>query len=381
MPRSGSRTRIGEGLYRDRSGISAVIKVGSHQKEKRFPLGTETRLMQHWRDATKVKLQKRQPQAPRGTFAADAAKYIRLVTHLASLKARKAELSAWVKRFPDRHRNTITPADVMTARGEWLDAGTSPKTINNRVQTLRHLYKTLDGREVETPCDALTPLPVARTPAVVISDAKVREVEATLAGFESVRRLLDAKTRARFRVLASTGKRPSEIMRAEPTDVDLERRVWIVRDGKGGYSPGLYLNDDMIAAWQLFIAADAWGAYNTNSLARTLRSAGWPKGVRPYNLRHATWITASERGADLSDIQAGAGHKSLATTRLHYVPVRDSRMQKLSELLEGRFGWATVPATGASRDVMPPTDSASSGTIPAAPTDGPDEAKAGSFTE
>jgi len=72
---------------------------------------------------------------------------------------------------------------------------------------------------------------------------------------------------------------------------------------------------------------------------RRLRDAGWPDGVRPYNLRHSTWIEASERGADLADIQAGAGHRSMTTTRRHYVPVLASRMQRLSERLNGRFGW------------------------------------------
>jgi len=39
--------------------------------------------------------------------------------------------------------------------------------------------------------------------------------------------------------------------------VNLEARVWVPRDAKGGYSPGVYLNDDMLAAWTLFIEARA----------------------------------------------------------------------------------------------------------------------------
>ncbi len=44
---------------------------------------------------------------------------------------------------------------------------------------------------------------------------------------------------------------------ARPEDVNLEARVWVPRDAKGGYSPGVYLNDDMLAAWTLFIEARA----------------------------------------------------------------------------------------------------------------------------
>jgi integrase len=196
-------------------------------------------------------------------------------------------------------------------------------------------------------------LPVPKTPPVFVSDELIRTVDAALEQLERERRVRDRKMRARFRVLAATGKRPSELMRAEPQDVDLARRVWIVRDGKGGFSPGLYLNDDMLAAWQFFIDAEAWGPFRGWSYIRTLRMAGWPEHVRPYNLRHTTWITASERGIDLADIQAGAGHKSIATTRRHYVPVRDSRMQKMSEALAGRFGW--VPA-GVPADAKTPAE-------------------------
>lgn len=348
MPRLGRRERIGHGLYRDKSGVAAIVHVGTQQREKRFPLGTDPKLMQRWRDRAKVALQDRQPLAPRGTLAADSKRYLALVTHLASHKARKAELAAWCRQLPDRHRNTITSADVLLARGAWLAAGTNPKTINNRVQTLRHLYATLDGKKAETPCDEVTPLPTTKTPPVFISPELVVRVEANLAVFEQTKRLLNRKTRARFRVYATCGKRPCEIMRAQPADVDLARRVWTPRDAKGGYSPGLYLNDDMRGAWEFFMEAEAWGWFDTNSFARVLRGAGWPAGVKPYNLRHTTWITASERGADLADIQAGAGHKHLATTRRHYVPVLDSRMQRLSELLEGRFTWGAVPSAGAT---------------------------------
>jgi integrase len=253
-----------------------------------------------------------------------------------------------------RRRHTITRDDVRAARVTWIGQGKSPKTVNNRVHTFRHLYRVLDGPDAETPCDHLQPLAIPKTPPVYISPELVQKVDAEIQRREHRgQQYHSAKTRARFRVLATTGKRPSEVMRAEPSDVDLQRRVWIVRDGKGGMSPGLYLNDDMLAAWKLFADADAWGSFSTNSLLRCLERAGWPKGVRAYNLRHTTWITASERGADLADIPAGAGHKSIATTRRHYVPVLESRMQKLSELLDGRFHFASVPPVPPD---VPPAD-------------------------
>lgn len=343
MARTGKRLRIATNIYVDGSGIAAIARANGQQTEARFPPGTDLQVVRDWINQTRAKFLSRHPPGRSGTMAGDAKAYLALVKHLASYKARAIEVYAWVDRIgADVLRSTVTQAQVLAARSAWLKAGLSPKTVNNRVQTLRHWFLTLGGATAETPCDGLRALPTTKTPAVVIPADLVQRVDEELHRRELSGGIFDAKTRARFRVLATTGKRPSEVMRAKPDDVDLVRRVWTVRDGKGGYSPGLYLNDDMLEAWRLFIAADAWGTFNTNSMARTLRRSGWPPGVKVYNLRHTTWITASERGIDLADIQVGAGHKNIATTRRHYVPVLNSRQQHLSETLDRRFQW-TVP--------------------------------------
>jgi site-specific recombinase XerD len=82
-------------------------------------------------------------------------------------------------------------------------------------------------------------------------------------------------------------------------------------------------------------------------MARTLRAAGWKAGVRPYELRHSTGIALSDAGVDLADIGGFLGHTDLRTTRSTYVPIRQGRMQRASQALDGRFkGWKTGTATG-----------------------------------
>jgi integrase len=174
--------------------------------------------------------------------------------------------------------------------------------------------------------------------------ATIVAVERTLRARELAGVLRDATARARFMVIASCGVRPSEVMRAQPDDVDLERRVWRVRDGKGGYRPGgLYLIDDMLAAWRVFVAAAAWGPFREGSWVRTLRAAGWPATLRPYHLRHSVGIELSEAGTDLADIAAFLGHTRVQTTRSHYVPVLSGRMKDASERLTGRIVWDPQP--------------------------------------
>lgn len=327
--------------------LRATVKIGSGdhaiQKERRFSPGTPARVVKAWKIHVRAKLQKKYPvrtdkATNRDRLKADVQRYLTLVRHLVAWRNRRAELNHWVTALNDPYRHMLTKEDVFRVRGQWIDAGVAAKTINNRVTALRNLFRVLDGTDSVTPCDGVKQLTPQKVPPEVIGAAVVNRVLAELQRRAEAGKKHAAGDRARLMVLASTGKRPCEIERAQPADVDLRRRVWVARDAKNGFCPGVYLNDEMLHAWEQFILAGAWGKI-PDHFPRRLRDAGWPEGVRPYNLRHTTWIEASERGNDLADIQAGAGHKKMSTTRIHYVPVRASRMQRMSESLEGRFGW------------------------------------------
>jgi integrase len=354
MPRKGSRTTLARGIYKDSGGIEIRVMSGGVPFVERYPLGTSLPELQRHRKALKGKAQTAAPRAILGTLEKDIPRYLKLVRHLASARMIAVNLAAWPALYPRMKRHEMTAAHVLKARHVWQADKKSPKTINHRVNALRRLYRLLDGKSARTPCDDIDPLPVPRTVIQRVTPETILAVDARLQAMELDPKipLWNAKSRARFRVLASCGRRPSEVMRAEPQDVDLEHRVWVVRDGKGGFSPGLFLNADMLAAWALFIAAEAWGPFSMSGLGDTLRSAGWPKGVRPYQLRHNAWIHASEAGIDLADIAAGAGHAAGSSmTRKVYVPVLNSRMQQMSEAMDGRFGgWesgkSVVPVSG-----------------------------------
>lgn len=353
MPRTGKRRTIARGIYQDSGGYEVRVTVGGHPYSARMAKDSTIEELKTKRAELESTGRTETPRAERGTLRAAVPQYLKLIRTLASCKNRKAHLlNHWCPLYGDVQRHRLTTADVLEARNVWLEQGAAPKSINHRVDTLRMLYHRLDGPRAKTPCDDVAPLAVPKTLIQRIPDATVLTVDANLQRHEANPRypLWTAKTRARFRVFVTTGKRPCEIMRAQPGDVNLEQRVWVPRDAKGGFCPGVYLNDEQVAAWQLFIDAKAWGAYNTGAFAKTIRAAGWPADVRPYQARHTMWITASERGIDLADIGAGAGHKDLRLTRKTYVPVLNSRLQRMSEVMDGRFqGWPVVPASAPSR--------------------------------
>jgi len=340
MPRTKKRRTLGKGIYRDGDIIEVRVTIAGETYTRSIPGDCSLDEAKAERRKLIATVTTEHPRPSKFTLDADIPRYLKLHKHQVSYKNKRAILQHWSNRIGDRPRHRITAHDVLEARVAWLTDAIAPKTINHRVAVLHHLYVTLDGKHVESPCRDIEPLPVERTPIQRVTDETILHVDAELQRRErhpKGRPYDGAKTRARFRVLVSTGRRPSEIMRTKPADVDVEHRVWVVRDGKGGWSPGIYLNDDMLAAWRLFIEANAWGKYNTGSFAVALRNAGWPAHVRPYNARHTTWIKAVERGADMADVKEGAGHKHLSTTRI-YTGVLNSRMQQLSERLDGRFG-------------------------------------------
>lgn len=349
MPRKGKRRTVCLGVYQDSGGYEVKVVVGGQAYIARMPPDSTLDELKTKRSTLESQGRTETPRAERRTLRASVPTYLRLIKHLATWRDRATHLAAWCDALGHVYRHRLTEADVRAVRDTWRAQipRLSNKTINHRMDTLRELYHRLDGHRAPTPCDNVKHLPPAKTIIQRVSDDMILVVDRRLQEREHAGILRDAKTRARFRVFVSTGKRPCEIMRATAGDVNLTARVWVPRDAKGGYCPGVYLNDDQRAAWQLFIAAKAWGAYNQGAFARTIRAAGWPKDVRPYQARHTTWITASERGIDLEDIAVGAGHTDTRLTRRMYVPVLNSRLQRLGEALEGRFqGWPVVPNRG-----------------------------------
>lgn len=336
MPRHGKRRTIERGIYQDGSGYEVVARAGRLRRSQRFDAGTALKTLQRWRDATADDLHdEKQPTADPKTLAVAITRYL-AITNLPTGHAYRPSLTAWARELGPKKRRDITPALVQQALERWKHEGYSPQSLYYRRLVLEKLWHALDGPRAKTPVDDIhIKRPKAHRP-VWVPDQVIFDVLVELKRHEMLKRLRTAKTRARFLVLATTGQRPAQLKRATPADVDLERGIWFVRAAKGGEPIPVYLNSEMRDAWVAFKKAEAWGPYDTRSFARTLRRCGWPAGIRPYHLRHATGFSLSDRGADLGDIQLSLGHTDPGTTRA-YVGAIEARMRDVSARLEGRF--------------------------------------------
>lgn len=344
------RTRIALGIYRDQYGLAGTVKVAGVQRELRFAPDEAIDTIKGWQarirselleDRAETRAIDDEPVPERGTFASDVPRRLTQIAGRASYKSDRSHLRAWLPFVGHLKRTAIRSSHVRAAFSAWATAGKSPRTIRHRRRVFRELYQGLDGAHARPPLTGVkvpkpedphpTPVPLATIQRVARSlkhgktGLKRHGPKRTLG---AVTYAEPAKARARFLVRATTGQRPSQIMRATTADVDLKRRIWFVRAGKGGHAIPLPLTPDMVRAWKAFAAADAWGPFDSRSFSKTLRRHGWPKGVRPYNLRHTFAIDHLLAGTPIGDLQGLLGHRQIETTRKFYGPVLLALLKK-----------------------------------------------------
>lgn len=124
-------------------------------------------------------LRKFAPAGSRGTFAADAAKYLKGVTSLPTYEERVKHIDLRIAEFGNRARHSIQTSDVDAVLSKWLAGGLSASTVRNRRTVLLHVWNRLDGPDL--------PNPVRRA-----IKPRLAEPEARAISYEQIGRILDA---------------------------------------------------------------------------------------------------------------------------------------------------------------------------------------------
>jgi site-specific recombinase XerD len=153
-------------------------------------------------------------------------------------------------------------------------------------------------------------------------------------------------------LLYSGGLRVGEVLRLRVADIDSERRVIHVRDGKGRKDRVVMLADvalqELRDYWR-FERPHHWlfpGARRDRHMhARTVqrhiaiaaKEAGIRKKVTPHTLRHTFATHLLEEGTDIRYIQRLLGHKKTTTTEIYtHVADRDlARIRSPADTLLG----------------------------------------------
>jgi site-specific recombinase XerD len=169
---------------------------------------------------------------------------------------------------------------------------------------------------------------------------------------EEVRRLIAAirnpKHRAIVLLIYSAGLRVGEVTRLRPADLEPDRGLLRVRQGKGRKDRYTLLSERALDAVRTYRAAYPGGRWLfeggkrdrpytarsvQNMVAKAATAAGLDKPVTPHTLRHSFATHLLEAGTDLRYIQELLGHRSSRTTEL-YTHVSTPRLATIRSPLD-----------------------------------------------
>jgi site-specific recombinase XerD len=241
--------------------------------------------------------------------------------------------TAFLGRSPD----TATAEDLRRFQLHQVQTGVRPPSINSAVAALRFFFGvTLDRPDMGR---YLTFVREPRKMPVVLSP-------------EEVARLLEAapgpKYRAAFAAAYGAGLRVSEVVALKVTDIESERLLLRIEQGKGRKDRFAMLSPkllDLLRDWYriarpkvwLFPGRDAILPLTTRQFSRAVHTAAAmaeiTKRVTPHTLRHSFATHLLEQNIDVRVVQVLLGHAKLETTALY-----------------------TQVATNTIRDVMSPLD-------------------------
>lgn len=237
--------------------------------------------------------------------AATQREYIRAVKKLAAFLG---------GRSPD----TATAEELRAFQLHLSKTGTNPPTMNATVTALRFFFKTTLDRPETT-----------RHLVFVHEPRKLPRVLRP----EDVLQLLEAapnpKYKAALAVAYGAGLRAMEVASLKVSDIDSQRMLIRVEQGKGRKDRFAMLSPqllDLLRDWYriarpriyLFPGRDKIGPMTTRQLNRICHMAaelaGLPRWVSPHTLRHSFATHLLEQNIDVRVIQVLLGHSKLETT-------------------------------------------------------------------
>lgn len=231
-------------------------------------------------------------------------------------------LKGFAQFLGDRPVAAATCADIVAYQAHVAARGKSDSSVRVATYALRGLFHKILHREDWNYAHLPKPRKSVRLPEILSLD----EIEAIIGAAPSL------KYRAAFMLCYGSGLRTEEVAHLEPHHVDGERRVLLVRHGKGDKDRLVVLPERL-----LLTLRECWRKYRpkkyliegkhpgqpiaATSIQRAFRGAclraGIHKSVTPRSLRHAFATHLVERGTRLQSVQALLGHQSLNTTTIY----------------------------------------------------------------
>jgi len=248
------------------------------------------------------------------------------------------QLAAFLERSPD----TATVEDLRRFQLHLVDRGTSPITLNATITGLKFFFDvTLDRGELLA---KMQPVRVPHTLPVVLSREEVARLIAAAPNL---------KSQTALSIAYGAGLRASEVIALKVGDIDSQRMILRVEQGKGRKDRYAMLAPvllERLRAWWrvghaqgkilpggwLFPGMNPIESLTTRQLNRAIHAAAdaarIDKRVSMHTLRHSFATHLLEQKVDIRVIQVLLGHKKLETTSLYTHVATDLLREVISPL-------------------------------------------------
>ena len=229
------------------------------------------------------------------------------------------QLTRFLKRSPD----TVTAEELRRFQLHLVETGATATRLNALITGLRFFYRTT----LRTPevLSLMSPLPEPERLPAVLSPEEVAELLACAPTL---------KAQTALSVAYGAGLRGSEVVHLKTTDIDSERMVIHVEQGKGSKDRTAMLSPALLAQLRQWyrharsknaIQPGGWlfTGYGSKPLSRrhlnrlfhqAATAAGISRRVSLHSLRHSFATHLLEQKTDVRVIQVLLGHKKIETT-------------------------------------------------------------------
>lgn len=248
------------------------------------------------------------------------------------------QVSLFARHF-NKSPEDLGPEDIRTYQVYLTnEKKLAPGSILIAVAALRFLYKVSLKRE--WPFDEVIPAPKKpqKLPVVLSPEEVLHFLEC----------VGSTKHRAILTTCYAAGLRISETVRLKFTDIDSQRMVIRVDQGKGQKDRYVMLSPKLLETLRNYwraVRPKGWlfeGDVSGQPISRSAvelacqkarRLSGIGKPISPHSMRHAFAVHLLESGTDVRTIQLLLGHRSLATTA-RYLRIATSKVCSTSSPLD-----------------------------------------------
>lgn len=242
----------------------------------------------------------------------------------------------YINYYADRAIDDLDEEDIRAYLQRLVQHNRSDSYLNQSINAIKFYYEVVKGMpnrfyHIERPRKK------EHLPEVLNKEEIVRMIEVTK----------NPKHRCMLSLLYSAGLRRGELLSLKVTDIDSQRMLIRIKQGKGGKDRVTLLAKQVLTELRAYYCqyrpkeylfeGPVGGPYSGSSVMkivhRAARWAGIRKRVTPHMLRHSFATHLLEEGTDLRYIQALLGHNSSKTTE-RYTHVATNAFKKIKNPLD-----------------------------------------------